>query len=84
MMQQRWKSLLDPQLANALTQGNQLTNVSLAAGVNVLNHLLGKMQQGWIVIDNQGTAIVYRSAPFNSLTLTLTASAPVVVSIYCF
>ena len=80
----RWKSIIDPLLSNPMTNMSILPNVSLVTGVNVINHGLQQMQQGWVVTDIQGSATVYRSAPFNNLTLTLTASAPVVMSIAVF
>jgi hypothetical protein len=80
-MQTKWKSILDPLLANPLNGASFLNNISLASGVNIINHKLGKNQQGWFLTDIQGPATIYRSAPFNSLTLTLTSSAAVIVSI---
>jgi hypothetical protein len=80
-MQTRWKSLLDPVLSNELNSIIILKDVSLKSGSNVINHLLGQNQAGWIITDIQGSASVYRSAPFNDKTLTLTSSANVVVSI---
>lgn len=84
LMQTKWKSLLDPLLANPLNSVNILENISLINGVNVINHLLGKMQQGWFLTDLQGAASIYRSAPFNSSTLILTSSAAVTVNIGVF
>lgn len=53
-------------------------------GDNVINHLLGSTPVGWYLTDIQGAQTVYRSSPFNPLTLTLTASGPVVVSLAVF
>jgi hypothetical protein len=77
-------AILNPVLANPLNSVSILSNVSLIAGANTINHKLGRMQLGWFLVDTQGTATVYRSASFNDLTLTLTASAPVTVSIGVF
>lgn len=82
--QTRWKSQLDPVLASPLNQGVLLPNLVLVTGVNVINHLLGKTPTGWYLTDIQGAVSVYRSAAFNPLTLTLTASGPVVVSLAVF
>lgn len=84
LMQTKWKSELDPVLANPVTNVSILKGVSLATGVNVINHLLGKTQQGWFLTDLDSAATVYRSAAFNKLTLTLTASGPAVVNIAVF
>lgn len=80
----RWPSQLNPFLFNPLNQVAILENVSLQAGVNVLNHMLGQNMQGWFLVDVQGIATIYRSQPFNDQTLTLTVSAPVTVSIGVF
>lgn len=83
-MQTKWASEINPVLANPLNNVSILKNVSLASGVNIINHKLGSVQQGWFVTDIQGIATIFRSAPFNNLTLTLTVSAPVVASIGVF
>lgn len=77
----RWKSLLDPVLKNPINSVSILPNVPLKTGVNVVNHLLQQLQQGWFLVDIQGPAQIYRSAPFNATTLTLTSDADVTVSI---
>ena len=84
LMQNKWASELNPLLSNPLNGILVLKNVSLTTGTNVINHLLQKVQQGWILTDIQGSANIYRSAPFNNLTLTLTSSANVVVNIGVF
>jgi hypothetical protein len=81
LMLTKWSATLNPLLRNPLNGISTLENISLKTGENVINHLLGQVQQGWIIVDIQGAATVFRSAPFNSKTLTLTASAPVIVSI---
>lgn len=84
LMQNAWGTQLNPLLSNPLLKGNLLTGLALTTGVNTINHKLNRMQQGWIITDTDGTATVYRSAPFNKLTLELTASAPVTVNILVF
>jgi hypothetical protein len=84
LMATKWKSILDPIISNPATNASILKNVSLAAGTNTINHLLGATQQGFFLTDQQAAATIYRSAPFNDKTLTLTASAPVVVNIAVF
>ncbi len=85
-MQTLWKSQLDPILASPTNTISILENVSLINGTNVLNHLLGRVQQGWFITDIQGAATIYRpsTAPFNSKTLTLMSSAAVICSIGVF
>lgn len=84
MMQNRWASYLDPLLKNPMSSGVYVKDVTLAIGANVINHKLGRVPQGWMIIDIQGAATVYRSAAFNDLTLTLTSSAAVTASLYVF
>jgi hypothetical protein len=77
----KWASVLNPLLANPLNGVSILENISLSIGSNVINHKLGRLPQGWIIVDKQGVADIYRSAPFNNLTLTLTSSQAVIVNI---
>jgi hypothetical protein len=84
LLQTQWKAQLDPVLNNPMTSMAILENVQLINGVTVINHRLGQKQQGWVLVDQQGPASIYRSAPLNDLTLTLTSSAAVTVSIGVF
>ncbi len=84
LMQSNWSSQLNPVLGNPLTNPGILKNISLTTGTNVINHLLGKTQQGWFLVDINAPVIVNRSAAFNNLTLTLTSSGPAIVSIAVF
>jgi hypothetical protein len=84
LMQTRWKSLLDPLLENPLNGISILENVDLSIGNNVINHKLGKKQQGWIILDIDGASTIYRSADFNDKTLTLNSSAAVTVKLGVF
>jgi len=84
LQQTRWKSILDPLLANPLNNISVLENVSLIAGANTINHLLGRMMQGWLILDINGAATIYRSEPMSDITLTLTSSANVTVNLGVF
>ena len=79
-----WAAALNPVVASPLNQIQIIKNYSLGSGSNVINHMLGRMMVGWFLIDPQGSAIVYRSAPLNNLTLTLTSSAAIISSIGVF
>lgn len=83
-MQTKWKSILDPIIASPMVGVSILPNVSLANGVTVINHKLGRTQQGWFLVDKQEYGDVKRTAAFNDLTLTLTASAAMTVNIGVF
>lgn len=84
LMQSNWASQIDPIITNPLNKANILNNVALANGVTVINHLLGRMMQGWFIVDITGAATIYRSAAMNNLTLTLTSNAAVTVNIGVF
>jgi len=82
--QTSWKSQIDPVLSDPLLDNNILTNVVLKSGVNVINHLLQRQPQGWFITDINAAVTVYRSQPFNDLTLTLTASGPATVNLVVY
>jgi hypothetical protein len=84
MLQTQWSSQLNPVLAQPQIQGIQLNDVALVVGANTINHLLGRKPQGWYIVDINGAATVYRSAPMNALTLTITSNAAVSVSIFVY
>lgn len=80
----RWKSILDPVIAQPLNSANFLQNVALIDGVTIVNHGLGRKPQGWILADVNGAATIYRSQPFNTSTLVLTSNAAVTVNLVVF
>lgn len=84
LMQTSWKTAIDPVLANPLMQGVYLSNVALMNGTTIINHLLSRTQQGWIIVDVNGAATIYRSMPFNDQTLVLTSNASVTVNLYVY
>jgi len=83
-MQTRWKAILDPLLANNLNNISILPPIQLINGVTVVNHLLDRIQQGWIQLDIDAAATYYRSQPFNNKTITFTsnAAATIVIGVY--
>ncbi len=83
-MANRWATFIDPLLSNPMSKGIYLKNISLLNGVNTINHLLQRKQQGYIIIDQDAEASIYRSQPFNGLTLTLTSNAIVNISLFVF
>ena len=80
----KWKSQVDPLLANPACSPKIIQNITLASGVNVINHGLAQMQQGWYITDINASAIIYRSQPFNSSTITLTSSSACVIDLAVF
>jgi len=84
LMQTRWKSLLDPILENPINSISIIDNVALVIGNNVINHRLGRKQQGWLILDIDAASTIYRSADFNDKTLTLNASAAATIKLGVF
>jgi len=77
-------SVLNPIIASPLSSALILKNIQLKIGTNIINHGLGRLMQGWFLTDVNGSAVIFRSASMNALTLTLTSNAVVTVSIGCF
>lgn len=84
LLETKWKSQLDPILANQLLDGLLIVNQVLVTGTNVINHKLGRLQVGWNIVDQNASAAIYRTKPFNNLTLTLTSSAPATINLWVF
>lgn len=84
IMQDKWASILNPLLSKPISNSNFLQNVTIVTGNNVINHLLDRKQQGWIVADIDGFATLARNAPFNDKTLTLVSSGPCNVNLVVF
>lgn len=66
----------------SILDGTQI-EADLASGANIINHGLGRTPQGWIVVDRDSAATVYRTA-WDSATLSLTASATVTVQLWVY
>lgn len=79
-----WERQIDPIITFPPNKGLLLSNLVIKTGTNVINHKLARKQQGYIITDQTTSASIYRSADFNDLTLTLTSSAPSVVSLWVF
>lgn len=83
-MQTKWASIINPLLSKPMLQGQNLENVTLVTGTNIINHKLGRKLQGWTITDIDAAVTVYRSAPMNDLTLTLTSSGNATANIWVF
>jgi len=85
LAQTRWASTLNPLLAVPILNGIQLKDIDLVANKPLaINHLLQRTPQGWFLLDNTANAVVWRTADFNSLTITLESSADTNISIWVF
>lgn len=83
-MQDKWAAELNPLLAKPLSNASILKGINLVNGVTVVNHLLGRTMQGWFISDIDASANIYRSQPFNNLTLTLTSNAACTVTLVVY
>lgn len=84
LMETSWAALLNPVLANPMSNGIFLTGINLINGVVTINHLLGKKMQGWLITDINAAATIFRTTAFNDKTLTLSCNATVTVNLYVF
>ncbi len=86
-MQNKWAAAIDPVLANPTINNLVLHSVQLSTGANVVNHKLGRKLQGWYPSRVRASATIYDTQDTNQtpeLTLTLVASAAVVVDLVVF
>lgn len=81
LMQTKWAAQLNPVISNPLNSISILKNISLVNGATSINHKLGQMQQGWMILDVDAAATIYRSQAFNDKTLTLTSNAACTVTL---
>lgn len=84
LLQNQWKSILDPVVANPIVQGLQLSSIALTTSATTVPHTLGRVQQGWFITDYSAAATVFRTGSFNTTNMVLTASAPVTVAIWVY
>jgi Tfp pilus assembly protein PilN len=85
LAQTKWSSTLNPFLAMPIFNGNMVTGINLLANKpQAINHLLGRMPQGWILTDNTANTVVWRTQDFNQFSITLEATANTTISIWVF
>lgn len=84
LLQNQWKNILDPIVANPIVQGQALTGIALTTSATTVPHKLGRTQQGWFVTDLSAAATIYRTGDFNNANMVLTASAACTVSLWVF
>jgi hypothetical protein len=80
----RWKSQIDPVLANRLLQGQQIQGLQLGTSPTVVNHSLGVVPQGWVLADQDADAVIYRTVPMTNKTITLQATATCTVNLLVY
>lgn len=79
-----WASQLNPIIASPLSSSRIIKNYPLINGVTIINHGLGRLMQGWFIVDITAAATIYRSQPLNGSTLILTSNAAVICDIGVF
>jgi hypothetical protein len=86
LLQNSWKSSIDPILSNPLVNGVLQKNISLSVGVNSINHKLGRTLQGYVITGMHGVySQIFDTTSLNpALTLSLNSSAATSIDIYCF
>lgn len=84
MQTTKWKSLIDPLLKNQLNNVSILNNIELQVGNNRIAHKLGRKPQGWLILDINAAATIYRSQHFDDLFLTLNSNAIATISLGVF
>ena len=83
-MQNQWGAILNKLLTLPLTDGVAVPGVVVASGANAINHKLGRKPQGWFTTDTNAAVTLYRSQPFDPLTLTLTSSGAATISLWVY
>lgn len=86
MLQSQWKAQIDPVISNSLIDGNQLKNISLVIGNNVINHKLARNYQGYIItgLRQNFSQIVESPSQRPDLNIILTSSAACTIDLYVF
>jgi hypothetical protein len=86
LLQTGWSSQINPVIDNAVVKGVLQKNVKLVAGVNAINHKLGRALQGYIVtgIHDIYSQIFDTTSNTPNLTLNLNSSVATTIDIYCF
>jgi len=83
----KWAATLNPFLANPINSGLLIDKLLILPGQNVINHGLGRILQGYIVVMNNANVTFYDNQSVNSqpsLTLLLQASGQATISLYVF
>ena len=82
---------LSPVLKSLIIDGVLVKDIVLANGVNRVNHTLGRVPEGWLIVDHNTAATVFKTVPTSaantitdSSTISLTSSGAVTVSIWFF
>lgn len=82
---------LSPVLKSLIVDGVLVKGIELINGVNRISHTLGRLPEGWVIVDRNSAATVFKTVPTSaantitdSSTISLTSSGAVIVSIWFF
>lgn len=81
----RWASILNPFISIPILNGIQIDDIVMTANTPItINHKLGRLPQGWFVVDNSANAGIWRTQVFNTSTISLEATANTTISIWIY
>ncbi len=85
-LQPKWASAIDPVITNPICNGLQLVNIKLSAGVNTIDHKLGRKLIGYIITSIYDTTsnIVRQNSQIPERTIVLNSSAGTTIDIYVY
>jgi hypothetical protein len=81
-LQENVAGVLDSLVRVPVIDGVHVT-ATLASGSNRIAQTLQRIPQGWIIVDRDSAATVYRTA-WDSKTMTLTASGAVTIKMWVY
>lgn len=84
LMLTKWASILNPLIANPTNNLSILDSFTLAAGNNQIPHKLDRIPKGWIQLDINAAATIYRYQASTINFLYLNSSAPATVTLGVF
>lgn len=87
LMQTRWSAIINQLLTDPFLNGNNLTDIKILTGTNVINHKLARKLQGWIITGQSASASIYDNQATNQTTdktLVLVSDNPCVIALRVF
>jgi len=72
------------QINPVISSGVLLTSISVGVSPLKIEHKLGRVPQGFYVVDKNSNSNVWRSSASDNRYITLSASAPSTISLWVF
>lgn len=82
-VQQNIRAAMDPLSKDVLLNRTTLSEITVTTAGLTVQHSLGRTPKGWIVVDQNADARIWRTA-WTSTTISLDSSATVKVTILLF